>query len=391
MLIKQNIYLRRFIPCFQVAQRMPKVGKGQKNWLVGRHPDKMGARNVRGVGETRRVSFKGSNRISKRNVRRERQVHIRHLLDQDIDMGTNILDGETNNSRGNPYVRGRGGYKRGNRHEHGKLVDHSGWFRASIPYGAKYIEPALLGVLQSHIAPLELVPLAYRVENDDAVFFLDNLKTAEALQDADLKVNIGDGALSVKVCSGIPWVEMDDTLKERIKQAMVKRYNINTKALDLARFHRDPELIKDTCCAMTRCQVLKYILQVIADNIPELEALNLTSNCLYLADTLKNLPRKVPNLKILYIGNNRFRDLSRLSILKALPLVELKLEGNPLCQKYSKEEYTREIRKIFTKIVRLDGVDLPPVTSFDVEDDPKKVPPSQESFLCSKLEKSLCL
>jgi nuclear RNA export factor len=38
----------------------------------------------------------------------------------------------------------------------------------------------------------------------------------------------------------MPRVDMNDALKERIKQAMVKRYNINTKALDLARFHRDP-------------------------------------------------------------------------------------------------------------------------------------------------------
>jgi hypothetical protein len=35
-------------------------------------------------------------------------------------------------------------------------------------------------------------------------------------------------------------VELNSTLKEKIKAAMVKRYNGNLKALDLSRFHTDP-------------------------------------------------------------------------------------------------------------------------------------------------------
>lgn len=46
--------------------------------------------------------------------------------------------------------------------------------------------------------------------------------------------------LSVRVTPGMPRVDMSDTLKERIKLAMVKRYNTVTKALDLTRFHLDP-------------------------------------------------------------------------------------------------------------------------------------------------------
>ena len=37
-----------------------------------------------------------------------------------------------------------------------------------------------------------------------------------------------------------PHVELNSTLKEKIKEAMVKRYNANLKALDLSRFHTDP-------------------------------------------------------------------------------------------------------------------------------------------------------
>jgi nuclear RNA export factor len=43
----------------------------------------------------------------------------------------------------------------------------------------------------------------------------------------------------VKVQRGLPHVEIDSTLKEKIKVAMVKRYNVDQKALDLSQFHRD--------------------------------------------------------------------------------------------------------------------------------------------------------
>jgi nuclear RNA export factor len=39
---------------------------------------------------------------------------------------------------------------------------------------------------------------------------------------------------------GLPHVEFDSNLKEKLKAAMEKRYNRNLKALDLSRFHADP-------------------------------------------------------------------------------------------------------------------------------------------------------
>jgi hypothetical protein len=44
----------------------------------------------------------------------------------------------------------------------------------------------------------------------------------------------------VKVKPDIPHVELNSTVKEKIKAAMVKRYNADLKALDLSRFHADP-------------------------------------------------------------------------------------------------------------------------------------------------------
>lgn len=44
----------------------------------------------------------------------------------------------------------------------------------------------------------------------------------------------------MKVRPGLPHVEIDSTMKEKIKAAMIKRFNVNLKALDLSRFHTDP-------------------------------------------------------------------------------------------------------------------------------------------------------
>jgi hypothetical protein len=41
------------------------------------------------------------------------------------------------------------------------------------------------------------------------------------------------------VIAALPHVELNSTLKEKIKAAMAKRYNADLKSLDLSRFHTD--------------------------------------------------------------------------------------------------------------------------------------------------------
>jgi nuclear RNA export factor len=57
--------------------------------------------------------------------------------------------------------------------------------------------------------------------------------------------------LVIKVKADLPHVELNSTLKEKIKEAMVKRYNADLKALDMSRFHADPgkRTLIDTTCA----------------------------------------------------------------------------------------------------------------------------------------------
>lgn len=103
---------------------------------------------------------------------------------------------------------------------------------------------------------------------------------------------------------GSPNVELTPALKEKMKLTMAKRYNAMNKALDLSKFHMDPDL-QDYFCGLSKPVVFLAAIHIISENIPELEALNLDDNKITIVMQVKGIERKLPNLKILRIGNNK--------------------------------------------------------------------------------------
>ncbi|XP_030753850.1 nuclear RNA export factor 1-like [Sitophilus oryzae] len=66
-----------------------------------------------------------------------------------------------------------------------------------------------------------------------------------------------------------------------------------------------------------------------------------------------------------------------------LPVIDLVLDGNPLCNKFrDKDTYISEVRKRFPKCIKLDGIDLPPPISFDISEE-THLPDGQQTFLCN--------
>lgn len=201
-----------------------------------------------------------------------------------------------------------------------------------IPHGHKYEKEYVLKSLLSALSPDIFIPHYYKVDNENksASFYVDEQKIAEAIMNADRTIQMPEGfKMILKVRSSIPQVQIDQSLKERMKLAMVKRYNATTRALDLTKFHADADLL-DIFCALFRPTIMLAAIDIIAENIPNLEALNLNDNKIHLLDHLKCLSTKLPNIKVLYLGNNRINSSTALDALKGLPLVELVLDGNPL-------------------------------------------------------------
>lgn len=136
-------------------------------------------------------------------------------------------------------------------------------------------------------------------------FYIDDYKTAEKLFNLDRQIQCPDGfKMIVKVNPGSPHVEIGADMKEKMKLVMAKRYNAVTKALDLTKFHADPEL-QDYFCWLGKPVIFVAVVEIIAENIPELEALNLFDNKIQILINMKKLADKIPNLKILHLGKNK--------------------------------------------------------------------------------------
>jgi len=65
------------------------------------------------------------------------------------------------------------------------------------------------------------------------------------------------------------------------------------------------DLIADYFCALFRPVMLMAVLDIVAEHIPGLEALNLEGNKLQNVERLSILSKKFPKLKILYISDNK--------------------------------------------------------------------------------------
>ena len=116
--------------------------------------------------------------------------------------------------------------------------------------------------------------------------------------------------------------------------------------------------------------------------IPQVAALDLSNNKLNSTslDFFTIFKTKVPDLRILHLANNKMNDTRGLEKMKGLPLVELKLTGNPLIDKLG-SSYKEVIRKIFPKLEKLDDKELPKTVAFDEGDEGTGPPPIVQKMI----------
>ena len=145
---------------------------------------------------------------------------------------------------------------------------------------------------------------------------------------------------------------------------------METRALNLKSFHTDEKFAGESFYApLWRTNVMNKVLTVLVDNIPEVTAIDLSSNKLSNGsiEYFSTFTTKLSNLKILYLENNKISDSRNLQKFKGMKLEELKLTGNPLVNTLG-SSYTEVIRKIFPTLKTLDGKELPPIIGFDEDD-----------------------
>jgi nuclear RNA export factor len=272
-----------------------------------RHDNRMGGNHNNFNKTNRRVSFKTSGRQHNKSID---DMKIRAYLENDDEMGSE-LQGSSEGMRrpkgrfirkGSPIPRGMGGGGGGK-----LMTNPMGWYQVTIQHGAKYDKNVLINLIMNAISPTNLIVFYFKSDPDtkSAQFYVEDYEAAEKIMRQDRKIDLPDGfKMLIRVRGSVPQVRIDAALKEKIKLALGGRYNAQTKAMDLTKFHNDPAL-RDVFCALSRPPIITAVIEIIAENIPDLEALSLNENKLGSIDHLKIITTKLPNLKILYLGDNK--------------------------------------------------------------------------------------
>ncbi|XP_011209419.2 nuclear RNA export factor 1 [Bactrocera dorsalis] len=336
--------------------------------------------NPRKDRNTRRVSFKPSLlQYSGGIKRRMAEIAIRSHLEDDEDMGDMPGTSKPDNTRrkGSPIPR----KKFGNAMHLSKSP--FGWYQIWINNGQRYAKEELVSVLQRAIQPEQLIPLYWRSEKNNVSFYVDDQRVAERLDGLERAVQMPDGFRPyLRVRASCPQTPINDQLKTRMQLVMAKRYNVQTKALDMSSFHTDPDF-RGIFCGIFRSHVMSAAIEIMEKNIPDLVALNLNNNNIASMEAFKNAHTRLPNLRILHLADNKIPTATHLIALRHVPLIELVLKNNGLCGRYKDHaHYVREIQRKFPKLKKLDGEELTPMIQFDVGEEVAVLPHAKASFLC---------
>lgn len=162
-----------------------------------------------------------------------------------------------------------------------------------------------------------LAPICFTKLGMNFVFHVESRAQALQLADLDAMINVPDAsadggtvvavALSIRVePSPPPQMTLTDEVMFKIKTVMSSRYTPATRALDLRSFHSDPGFLGEPIYApLYRGALLKKVAEVVRENIPEVEAVDISENRIPNFDGLQHLATCAPNIKILYMSRNR--------------------------------------------------------------------------------------
>ncbi|KAL4002523.1 TAP C-terminal domain family protein [Acanthocheilonema viteae] len=233
----------------------------------------------------------------------------------------------------------------------------------------------------------DVKPLLFRVDRGDITFFIEDDDTAAAIHAISRRVrdpntNAPITFLLSRVSAGFATISM--TERELIAECLKKRYNVETRALDLSEFGLD-ELFRSRSLhlSLTRNNIMMAVVDLIDQHYGGVIALSMKGNRLRFLDFFACLLYRIKNVKTLDLSANQIDKESELEKLKGWPVETLFFENNPLCGSYSSAEtYLSAVHRVFPKVTMLDGIPVQPSASCSVPDldENAKLPPFKPSF-----------
>lgn len=139
------------------------------------------------------------------------------------------------------------------------------------------------------------------------VFSVLGKEVADTLSSLSKRITKPDGFKIVLIVkpSTPPVVTLDSSIEATIKDVMAKRYNANSKFLDLSNFRKDPDFIsRELYISLERPNILSVVSRMIQENVPDLAVLNLGDNRLKFLDKLSPISSICQNLKAVNLSKN---------------------------------------------------------------------------------------
>ena len=181
-----------------------------------------------------------------------------------------------------------------------------------------------------------------------------------------------------------------------MKTVMAKRYMSNVKALDMKAFHTDPAFIGEAVYTpLARSVVLNEVIKIISQEIPDVEAIDFSSNRLPSLHQFAKLFDNAVKIRILYFSDNRLANINELKYLKSLKILnEIKIDGNAALEKRigSDLDMKKEAKKLLPNLYTInDDKNLPKVILFEDDEDSPEVmlPIVQQKMLGNSVDEKV--
>ncbi|XP_046831136.1 nuclear RNA export factor 1-like [Vespa crabro] len=234
------------------------------------------------------------------------------------------------------------------------------WHEFKVIRGAQYNKEEVLKAILNSIKPIYLLPVKYQVRGEDSYFIAKNCGPAiEKLCRSSLIIKNphGNPLILTIVLGFAPVQDLNVNIQPLLLTTLTRRYDSNTKSLDLEAFHKDLDLSKSIYCPLSQITNLEHVLKVAKKTVATFEHLNLKHNELYTLDAMQSLD--LISLKYIDLRYNSLMNMKDLGALKNLTIVKLWLDGNPLCENYSSaKQYINSVKVHCPHIIQLDGVSI---------------------------------
>ncbi|XP_076180271.1 nuclear RNA export factor 1 [Ptiloglossa arizonensis] len=232
------------------------------------------------------------------------------------------------------------------------------WHKIKILKGTQYDKETVLKAILNAIDPAELVPVKYQAIGEDTFFLARNCAHAlDKLCKTNLIIRNPDGdPLILIVTLGYASIrDLKINLQPLLLAALTKKYDPNTKSLNLEQFHRDTDMAKTLFCPLSQQRTFNHVLKLTKTAIATVQNLNLQKNELFNLSPLET--SSLTSIKYLDLRHNNLLNMESLAPLKNLHILKLWLDGNPLCENYSNpKQYVESAKNYCPHLIQLDGV-----------------------------------